>query len=122
MNSVIYLHYEEQFFAPDTDTKVPAKLGQHAFLPVTHDVTYSKPREDVETHQLSCKDYVVHKYDKCVLQTSDRQMYKLFGCYSPLLTLRDDLHCNIGAFTSEEKKAFYMAHDSNTFSHLLRSL
>ena len=62
MNSLVYIHPENQFFAPDTDNKVPIALGTNVFVTVSHDVTY----QHIEGlyQKTSCSDDII--YDSCV--------------------------------------------------------
>ena len=66
MNSLVYIHPDNEFFAQDTDSKVPIALGTNEFITVSHDVTHSLPRNTMEgvIQKTSCSDDFI--YDNCV--------------------------------------------------------
>ena len=70
MNSLVYIHPDNEFFAQDTDSKVPIALGTNEFITVSHDVTHSLPRNTMEgvIQKTSCRDDFV--YDDCVRDVS----------------------------------------------------
>ena len=69
--SLVFIHPEHQFFAPDTDYKVPVTQGENVFVTVSHDVTHSLPREtEGDGASIStCED--IFDYDKCILDVID---------------------------------------------------
>ena len=81
-------------------------------------VTYSLPMEDGETEHASCESFLDNNYDKCVLGTFDKELFKTFGCFSPLRTLNQNNLCNIGAFSTNEKKDFFDGHDSKNKNYI----
>ena len=70
MNSLVYIHPDNEFFAQDTDSKVPIALGTNEFITVSHDVTHSLPRNTMEgvIQKTSCSDDFI--YDNCVRDVS----------------------------------------------------
>ena len=75
MNSLVYIHPDNEFFAQDTDSKVPIALGTNEFITVSHDVTHSLPRNTMEgvIQKTSCRDDFV--YDDCVRDVSYLHTY-----------------------------------------------
>ena len=71
MNSLVYIHPENQFYAPDTDYKIPVSLGTNVFVTVSHDVTHNLPYNLVSVSKLqntSCSDEFI--FDNCVRDVS----------------------------------------------------
>ena len=72
MNSLVYIHPENQFYAPDTDYKIPVSLGTNVFVTVSHDVTHNLPYNLVSVSKLqntSCSDEFI--FDNCVRDVSN---------------------------------------------------
>ena len=72
LNALVYIHHDEQFYGPDTDTKVPGEIGKLIFLDVEHGVTIAYPKELKETKngrkKFSCERKMSTEYDDCVAQ------------------------------------------------------
>lgn len=71
MNSLVYIHHDHQFFAPDADSKVPVALGKNIFVTVSHDVSTTSPfdlYDSDDANEQMCSDGLVNRYDECVLE------------------------------------------------------
>ena len=82
LNALVYIHHDEQFYGPDTDTKVPGKIGELIFLDVEHGVTIAYPKELKEPSnrrvKFSCDTRMSTEYDDCVAEVSFYKGLSLF--------------------------------------------
>lgn len=112
MDTLVYIHHEHQFFAPDTDNKVPVALGTNIFVTASHDVTKSLAHV-LPNGNLSCSDISSNYYDECVLEAYDTEFMARFGCISPLMTRHQpdsNLTCKTENFDEQENEIFNSVH------------
>ena len=109
MNSLVYIHPENQFYAPDTDYKIPVSLGTNVFVTVSHDVTHNLPYNLVSVSKLqntSCSDEFI--FDNCVRDVSNSK-----GRYR----IQIALNCSFKELSIQEKFSLQNSQQAEAISN-----